>query len=497
MNVGALDQVLLVGAVVVLLAILAVRGSVFLGLPSLLAYLGMGLILGEAVIGLRFDDPSTAHALGFAALAVILAEGGLTTRWSEVRPSIGVGLTLATVGVVISTAVVGAVVHLVLGVNWRTAFLLGAVVSPTDAAAVFTVLRRVPLRSTVRGALESESGLNDAVAVILVTLLTSGLSHSAGVMVGLVCYELVGGIVFGALVGAGGVWLLRRVALPVTGLYPASVLAIAILSYAGGAAIHASGFAAIYVTALVLGNGELPHRLATRSFAEGFAWLAQIGLFVMLGLITSPQSFRLEHLVGGVVAGAVVTLVARPVSVAICTIPFRVPWRSQSFLSVAGLRGAVPIVLATVPLAAHATGSRNLFNVVFVLVVVLTLVQGPALPRVAGRLRVLVERSREVDVDAAPLEGLAADLLHVHVTAGSLLHGVEVGELRLPRGVSISLVVREGTSFTPGPGTPIRHGDDLLVVTPRRLREAAENRLQEISRGGRLAGWLRVVPPPD
>ena len=491
MDADSLNQMLLAGSAIVLLAVLAVRGSVRVGLPSLLIYLGMGIILGEAVLGIRFDDASTAQALGFAALVVILTEGGLTTRWSEVRPSLGVGLALATVGVGVSVCLVAVFAHFALDLSWQLSFLLGAITSPTDAAAVFTVLRRVPLKPSLLGALEAESGLNDAPTVLLVVLISTEHSVQGGALgfAALVVYELVGGAVLGAAVGWLGAMLLRRVALPASGLYPISVLAIAVLSYSGSAAVHASGFAAVYVTALILGNSELPHRSSTRSFAEGLAWLAQIGLFIMLGLLASPGTFTTGQVVGGVVLGAALTLVARPLSVIVSAAPFGLPWREQGFLAVAGLRGAVPIVLAAIPLAEQVGRSAEIFNVVFVLVVVLTLTTAPALPALARTFGVTVERPRDVDVEAAPLERIAADLLQVKITEKSRLHGVEIGELRLPKGTSVSLIVRGDSSFTPDLRTSLRRGDDILVVTRRKDREATERRLQAVSRGGRLAGW--------
>lgn len=498
MDSDTLDRLLLVGSAVLLLAILAVRISLAAGLPSLLIYLGMGLALGDSGLGIHFSDAALAQALGFAALVVILIEGGLSTKWSDAKPSMKIGLLLATLGVAVSVSVVAVLAHFLLGLSWELSWLIGAVTSPTDAAAVFAVLRRVPLRHRLSGALEAESGLNDAATVLLVVLLTStgGASHGALGFVALAAYELGAGLALGFLVGRGGAWLLRRVALPATGLYPISVMTIAVLSYGSAVALHASGFAAVYVTALVLGNSELPHRTSTRSFAEGLGWLAQIGLFIMLGLLASPAHFRLDHVIEGVVVGAVLTVIARPLSVAACAIPLRLPFREQVFLSIAGLRGAVPIVLATIPLAADTPHATEVFDLVFVLVVVLTLLQAPALPSIAERLGVTVDRPRDLEVEAAPLERLAADLLQIHVTAKSRLHGVEISELRLPRGTSVSLVVRDGDSFTPTLQTAIKRGDDLLVVTRRADRDATERRLQAVSRDGRLAGWVHSDTAP-
>ncbi len=492
-DVHEFDMFVLVGSGVTLLAILAVRLSSRAGLPSLLIYLLMGVLLGENGLGIEFEDAELAHALGFAALAVILAEGGLTTSWREARPTMRLGLSLATVGVAVSVTVVAVGSHYVLGLPWELAVLLGAVTSPTDAAAVFSVLRIVPLSRRMTGTLEAESGLNDAPTVVLVTLISTGAVTEYGIagMVGIIVFELVAGVALGLAAGFAGAWLMRRVALPASGLYPLAVLCLAFFGYGAATFVHASGFAAVYVAALVLGNAELPHGAATRSFAEGFAWLAQIGLFVMLGLLLSPSRIGLETVGYALVAGLLLTFVARPVSVAISSVVQPMPWRELGFLSWAGLRGAVPIVLTTIPLAEGVDGAERLFDLVFVMVIIYTLLTGPTLPLVAKVLRV-ARRSepRDLDVEAAPLERVAADLLQVTISPASRMHGVEVGELRMPRGASVSLVIRDGEALVPERRTVLRHGDELLVVTPRRLRDQTERRLREVSLRGRLAQWL-------
>ncbi len=495
LDVQTLDQILLVGTAVLLLAILAVRLSVAVGLPSLLVYLLIGVVLGEGGLGLRFDDASMAHALGFGALMLILAEGGLTTHWPEIRPVMRLGVSLATVGVAASVLLMALFGHYALGLSWQLAVLLGAITSPTDSAAVFSVLRRVPLPRRLTGSLEAESGLNDAPTVVLVTLVTMGGEHSPLGFLGEIVLELTVGVAGGLAVGYAGAWLLRRSALPSSGLYPLAVLSFAVLAYAGSAALHGSGFAAVYVAALVLGNADLPHRAATKSFSEGVAWLAQIGLFVMLGLLVSPGRLDLSTLVVAVVAGAALTFVARPLSVAIASLAQPMPLRELAFLSWAGLRGAVPIVLATIPLAGGVTGAAKLFDIVFVIVVISTLATGPTLPLLAKLLKV-ARRSepRDLEVEAAPLERIAADLLQVTISPKSLMHGVEVGELRLPAGASVALIVRDGKTLVPERRTALRHGDDVLVVTPRKHRVATEQRLRAVSLGGRLAQWLGKQP---
>jgi len=490
-----LEYLLGAGAAVLLIGVLGVRASSRIGLPALLLFLGIGLLIGEAGLGLRFSDAKLTEELGIAALVLILTEGGLSTRWKSVRPALNLGIALATVSVLVSILVVGTAVHLLLGLDWRIALLWGAVLSSTDAAAVFSVLRTMTVRRRLVGALELESGLNDAPVVIAVTLL-AGYDSIPWWTPATVVYELLAGAAVGYLLGYVGAWALRRSALPSTGLYPLSAVAVCVLSFASGQMLHASGLLATYVCALVLGNSRLPHRAATLSFAEGMGWLAQIGVFVLLGLYVTPQRLA-GAIVDAVVIGLVLLIVARPLSVVVAGVPLRIPWREQGFLSFAGLRGAVPIVLATIPLVNGVVGAERLLDVVFVLVVVFTLIQGTSLPWVARWLKVTVTGElQEVSVDAAPLEQMGADLLQVRIPPGSRLHGVYLGELRLPKGATVSLIVRDGTGFTPDSGTRLRRGDQVLVVANSEVREATEARIRAVDAGGRLARWRGVTGRP-
>lgn len=487
---GRVEVGLLLGTAVVLVAILAVPVSTRFGLPTLLIFLGLGLAIGESGLGIHFNNAQLTRTLGLLALVVILAEGGLTTRWRAVRPALAVGTTLATVGEAVSVAVIAAAAVPILGVDWQDGVLLGAIVSPTDAAAVFAMLRRLPLRGRLGPILEVESGFNDVPSVLLVLELSSASHGSVGHIAALMAYEIAAGAVIGIAVAAAAVAVLRRSALPVAGLYPLATVAFAVLAYAVATAAHSSGFLAVYLAALVLGNVRLPHHRATLGFAEGLAWLAQIGLFVLLGLLVSPP--RLPAVVLPALAiGAVLLVVARPLAVALSAVWFRISLRYQAMLSWAGLRGAVPIVLATIPITADHPGGRHLFDVVVVLVAAFTLLQGTSLPFVARLLGVVqAGAAREVTVESAPLEELAADLLHVRVEPGSRLHGVYVNELRLPPATSVSLVVREGRGFVPTAYTRIETGDALLVVVTADTRDRVERRLRAVDRAGRLAGWL-------
>lgn len=487
-----LTLALLIGAIVVLAAVPAMRMAQRLGLPVLLIYLGIGMALGEGAVGLPFDDAELARNLGLCALIVIIAEGGLTIRWSTLRPVVGRAAALSTVGVAVSIVVVGLALHLLLGLDLQLALLYGAVLSSTDAAAVFSTLRRMRLRPRAAATLEAESGSNDPAAVIAVVMLSTVdiIDADWWQQVLMAVYQLLAGGAIGVATGLVGALLLRRAALPVAGLYPLAVLGFAVLAYAAGTLVQASGFIAVYVVAVILGNARLPHRAAILGFAEGTAWLSQIGLFVMLGLLVSPSDLT-GAVPGAIVVGLVLLFLARPVSVVLSVVWFRVPAREQAFLSWAGLRGAVPIVLATIPLSEQVSGSWGLFNAVFVLVVIFTLVQGTTLPVVARWLGMAAPTEpTELPVESAPLERMQADLLQLEVPAGSKLAGVHVDELRLPVGAAVTLVLREGAGFVPEPNTRIRAGDSLLIVATGQARDATERRLRAVSRRGRLARWF-------
>ncbi len=498
MSVDDLNWAVFAGALVLLVAIVAVRISSRTGMPSLLLYLGLGVLLGEGGLGIAFEDYELTTVLGYAALVVILAEGGLTTRWSTIRRSVVPAGVLATVGTAVSVLVVGIAAHFLLGSSWTLALLLGAVVSSTDAAAVFSVLRRVPLPRRLAGMLEAESGFNDAPAVIVVVALsgvaTGEESHGPLLLVLAAGVELAAGAVVGLALGWLGAQLLRRVALPSSGLYPIAAMALCSLAYGAGTAAHASGFLAVYVCGLVLGNSDLPHRQTVRGFAEGLGWLAQIGLFVLLGLLVSPGQL-LGALVPALVIGSVLLLVARPLSVLASVSWLGYRWRDQAFLSWAGLRGAVPIVLATIPVAGLVPGSDALFELVFVLVVVFTLLQAPTLPAVARRLQLRGDAPVDIEVESSPLEAMGAQVMQVSVGPTSRIHGMELFELRLPEGANVALVVRDGTALVPEPHTRLARGDDLLVIATSPVRKKAERRLRHVSEAGRLAQWK--VDPRD
>lgn len=485
---SVLPVALLLGAGILVVAVFSVRFAGRIGLPGLLFFLALGLIIEP--LGISISDPALAQSLGLAGLVVILAEGGLTTSWTHVRKAIPAATLLATVGVAASMFLVAAGAHFFVGMPWQLALLLGAIVSSTDAAAVFSVLRRLPLPPKLSGILEAESGLNDAPAILLVAALsTVGPVPNPLDLVGHVVLELAIGGALGLTIGWLGVQMLRRIGLAASGLHSLTVLGLAVGAYGAATLAHGSGFLAVYLAGVLLGNARLPHSAATRGFAEGLGWLAQIGLFVMLGITAFPE--RLPGVIVPALLIGIALLIARPLAVVVSIGWFRLPWREHAFLSWAGLRGAVPIVLATIPATVGMAGSNRLFDIVFVLVVILTVLQAPTLPFVARWLRVIARAEpRDLDVESAPLEDMGAHMLQLRVPRGSEMAGIELFELRLPTGAAVTLVVRGGSGFVPIPTTLLRPNDQLLIVATSRVREATEQRLRAVHRRGRLAGWL-------
>lgn len=514
LDVRSAATVNLLAALVVLAAIVGVRYATRLGLPGLLLYLFLGLALGAPGLGgVQFVDAALATVLGYTALVVILAEGGLTTRPDSVRPALLPAALLASVGVSVSIALVALPLHWLLDMDLRTATMLAAVMAPTDAAAVFTVARGLRLPERVQTILEAESGLNDAPVVVLVVLLSTAAGHSGHgypnwLIPLVVLAEMVGGTVVGFAIGRLARWLLPRLALPAAGLYPVAVLALLMLSYGLATQLRTSGFAAVYVSALVLAASKLPHQRSVLGFIEGLAWAMQIGMFVMLGILAVPARLPSAIPTAALVA-VLLVLLARPISVAVCLLPLRranrltrmfrlkpIPDAYTAFIAWAGLRGAVPIIFATIPLGVGVPGGALIFDATLLLVIALTMLQAPTMPAVAKALGVgQKNRAQELSVEVAPLDNMHASLLELDVPAGTALVGTYVAELPLPKGAVVSLVIRGTASIVPDRHTRLRVGDRLLVVTTEDVRRAAEQALRAVSRSGRLGEWAVVDQP--
>ena len=447
------------------------RASERVGVPVVLIFLLIGILAGtEGIGGIPFEDYDLAFRLGSIALVLILFDGGLNTPVAAGRTALPSAGLLATVGVV-GTALLVAVAARALGVEWPVALLLGAVVSSTDAAAVFAVLRGsgINLKRRVGTTLEVESGINDPAAVILTMLLTSALtagdgSTDWGLAALQAVVQLVVGVAVGLLVGRGGRELLNRLRLGAGGLYPVLTLAFAFLAFGVATLAQGSGFLAVYLAGLVLGDGALPFRRSLLRVHDAIAWLSQIAMFLILGLLVFPSRL-LDVAVPGLILGLFLAFVARPLVVALCLFPLRYSLRDVTYIGWVGLRGAVPIILATFPILAGAPGAARLFDVVFFIVVVNALVPGMTVPWVTRRLGL---ESGDPPAPPAVLEiesmqPLEGELLSFYITDALAVTGVPLVDLPFPAGASATLIVRGTQLIAPKGGTELLPGDHVYV----------------------------------
>lgn len=456
------------------------RASARLGLPIVLLFLVVGVLAGSEGLGrIAFEDYQFAYRVGTVALVFILFDGGLNTSFASARPVLGPSVLLATVGVLCVAALVGVAAHL-LGVSWPLSMLLGAIVSSTDAAAVFAMLNAsgTRLRKRVGLTLEVESGLNDPMAVILTSVLTAalvGTRTSVFAIGGHVLVQMVVGAIMGYVVARAGRWLVLRIRLPAAGLYPAFTLAIACLSYGVATLLDGSGFLAVYVTGMTLGSGALPHAVGIRRVHVALGWLSQVVMFLLLGLLVSPS--RLMNVAPmGLALALFLALVARPAVVMLGLKPFKYTLRESAFVGWVGLRGAVPIVLATIPVMAGAPSSRELFDVVFFIVVVGAFVPGATVTRMARWLGVESHAppppSALVEVDALTPQG---DELRAYFVSSDLaVCGATLAEIPFPSGAAVSMLERAGSLIAPSGSTRLEPGDYVYVIAPMEDRPHVE-----------------------
>lgn len=457
---------------------LGVLGAAFasrLRLPGLLLFLALGMAIADDGLGLvQLDDPNITQIGGAIALLLILYGGGLTTQPRNLRHAALPGLILATVGVVLTAGLLGVGTYLLLDVEPMTAFLVGAVVSSTDAAAVFAMMRRSPLNRRMATVLEVESGANDPVAIMLTVGLLEAWRADPGVgdWIGFGLMQLGGGLVVGGLAGVAGSWLLMRVNLGPSGVYPVLALGIGGLSYGMAAAVGASGFLAVYVTGLIVGARAPLHRRGILAFHEGLGNTAEVGLFLMLGMLVFPS--ELPAVAGpGLAVAAVLMFVARPAAVALCLVWLKYRWQEVVFAGWVGLRGAVPIVLATFPFVAGYPDGRFIFNMVFFVVLLSAALQGASISAIAGKLGLTEDRAWLTSVaDDVPLSDLSTRLIELHVTDDLHLAGKQLRELPPPPGL-ITTIVRRKRILVPTARTRIHTGDLVIVAMPR-VRDASE-----------------------
>lgn len=466
-----LEYVLVGAAALLLLSVLASKASSKFGVPALLLFLVLGMLAGsDGPGGIYFDNAQIAQSLGVVALVFILFSGGLSTNWLVVRPALGSALALATIGVAVSALLVGWFATMLLGWSLLEGVLLGAVISSTDAAAVFSVLRTrgVDLKGRLGPMLELESGSNDPMAVFLTIGLTRVLTEPGASLIDLVPMFVLQ-MLLGAASGYGMGWsmtvLINRLRLQVEGLYPVLTIGAVLLTYGATALLGGNGFLAVYIAGLVMGNRDFVHKRSLLRFHDGVAWLMQIVMFLSLGLLVFPS--RLVPVIGvGLLVALFLVFVARPISVLISLLFAKLQINEKLMISWVGLRGAVPIILATFPLLAGVRNADTIFNIVFFIVLTSVLLQGTSLPLVGRWLGVATSRS---SVPRAPREfvptvGRASQLVEVAIPPHSPIVNKSIVDLKLPAGALVVLVNRAGESIIPNGATVIAANDTLLLV---------------------------------
>jgi cell volume regulation protein A len=439
-----------------------------LRVPGLLLFLFLGMAIGSDGLGLiDFSDYRLARRIGIIALALILFEGGLTSGLLEIRPVLTPALSLAVVGTIVTAAVTGFAAVWLFDLSTLDGLLLGSVLAATDGAAIFALLRGSTLKRRLATTLEGESGFNDPVAILLVLGFIEWLQHDDyGIADRAVLFvrQLGIGLAVGVVVGVAAAWTLQRVTLATAGLYPVATLAVAALAFGGADALHGSGFLAVYLAGLALGTAGIPAQQTVTSFHQGVAWVGQVAMFVALGLLVFPS--RLDDVaVRGTVLALVLVFVSRPVAVAVATLPLRFTWRERAVLSGAGLRGAVPVVLATFPVIDRVTGSTRLFDVVFFAVLLSTLIQGTTFEPVARWLGATTDEPAlpRPLAEAGTIRRLGAELEYP-VADDDAVVGARVRDLGLPREAVVNVIVRDREAIPPRGSTILRAGDRLHVL---------------------------------
>lgn len=465
------ENIILIGSFLLGISILVGKTSFRLGVPTLILFVIVGMLAGsEGFGGINFDSPAIARFIGIIALNVILFSGGLETRWESIKPVVWHGLTLSTVGVFLTAVSVGIFVWAITDFTFFEGLLLGSIVSSTDAAAVFSILRarNLGLKKNIRATLEFESGSNDPMAYFLTVavmgLILSG-EQSVASIIPLFIKQVIIGVALGLLIGKLGKELINRIALDYIGLYPVLVIAIMFFTFSATDFLGGNGFLAIYMCAIYLGNQYLIHKKTILQVFDGLAWLMQIVLFLTLGLLVFPSQI-IPVLGLGLLVSAFLMFVARPFAVFACLLPFRVRLKTISFISWVGLRGAVPIVFATYPLLAGIDKSQMIFNLVFFISLTSVLLQGTTLRFFAKWLHVSVpEKAKQrTPPDIELSDTLKSELTEIEIDETSAVAGKRILDTGFPRAALIALIKRNGTFITPNGSTVIEPNDILVII---------------------------------
>lgn len=465
------ENILLIGSALLFISILAGKTSYRVGLPTLILFLAVGMLAGsEGIGGIYFNDPKTAQFIGIVSLNFILFSGGLETNWKTIKPVFWQGISLSTLGVLITATSLGIFVWSITDFSIYEGLLLGAIVSSTDAAAVFSILRskNIALKTNIRPTLELESGSNDPMAYFL-TIAFLGLAinqdQSIWTVVPMFLKQIALGALLGFLFGKAGKFVINRINIDFEGLYPVLAIALMFFTFSATDVLGGNGFLAVYLCAVYLGNQDLIHKKTIMRMFDGLAWLMQIALFLTLGLLVYPS--HIPPILGiGILISLFLIFIARPVSVFLSLMFFKMKFRRRWYISWVGLRGAVPIVFATYPLLAGIDKADIIFNIVFFVSATSVLIQGTTLSVVAKWLHVALPQKvkRKTPVDLFLADSAKSALEEIHLQQGNPSIGKKIVDLHFPKNAIIAMIKRNGKYITPNGATVLESGDSLVVL---------------------------------
>lgn len=465
------DSVIMLLAGLLLIGVLSTKFSSRFGMPSLVLFIAAGMIVSRFVY---YDNVALTQLAGIFALVIILFEGGMQTDFKHIRPVIGPSLVLSTLGVLVTTVVVGVFARWILGVSWTEGFLFGAIVGSTDAAAVFSVLGGKNIDKRLTSTLEAESGSNDPMAVFLTVSLIEWIETPDMEVWRLLlsfAWEMGIGLIVGLALGKFAVFVINKINLDSTGLYPVMAVGFAVLTYGSAALLHSSGLLAVYVMGLILGNSELVYNRTIMNFNHGFAWMMQIFMFILLGLLVFPQELA-DIAWEGLLLSLILMIVARPAGVFLSLMFFKYTSAEKTLIAWAGLRGAIPIVLAMYPLLAGLTHGRLFFNVVFFVVLTSAVIQGTTISPLASRLKLAgAEQETPSLMELVALGRTDTEFNHIRIRENMPIAGMRISEMDLSDEILFTAIIRGDTIVTPHGYTVIEPGDMLYVLSPKSKRE--------------------------
>ncbi|MFC0270620.1 potassium/proton antiporter [Metabacillus herbersteinensis] len=476
----SIDSSIFILSILLIIGVLTAKFSSRLGLPSLVLFIAVGMIASHYIY---YDNAELTQAFGILALIIILFDGGVQTKWKNVRKVLLPSASLATIGVLVTTVIIGIFSKYILGLSWLEGFLFGAIVGSTDAAAVFAVIGTKNIRQKLTTTLEAESGSNDPMAIFLTVAIIQLIQNPEAQLMNLILgffWQMGLGLLMGILIGKGSVWFINKINLDSSGLYPVLSLALAIFAYSSTTLLNASGLLAVYVMAVLIGNADLTYRHAIVRFNEGFAWMAQILMFILLGLLVFPN--ELVHIAWqGIALSFLLMLVARPIGVYLSLLNSKFTFNEKLFISWAGLRGAVPIVLATYPMMAGIENDGLIFNVVFFVVLTSALLQGATITPLANYLKLSEGETKIVphSLELISIGKTHNEMIELVVSKNAALSGKELTEISLPTDSLITAVIRDEKLITPRGDTKIFAGDTLYMLVSKKNRELVKQLIQE------------------